>query len=156
MSFFGKLFGKRTTCPLCESTHAKETLSGIECVTPGCENNPKNRSKSGREVSFSQPVEVVYENHRGEAKHFTADAGTVRLKGAHVTMQVAPRGVRIALKLEKIRNFQVIEPFVRPVLEALKKGATPHELYVLHYHRKRGTTSPLNEALRAKYASLLG
>ena len=58
---------------------------------------------------FSNPLTVQYTNYRGEQKTFTADPGSVRDLGRHLSMCVEPTGARIALKRDSISNLASVE-----------------------------------------------
>ncbi len=168
-------FGATATCPLCGSRYAKESLSGIKCPTPGCPNYERRHSAAGRAAEspanpqaaapssqvrtavssdFQNPISVSYVNHRGETRTFIAERDSIRLKGTHVSLRVAPKGVRIALKRGKITNFPELQPYVQPEMEARSRGVTAKELHVVRFHRRRGTTSPLCQQIKAKYPGL--
>ena len=53
-------------------------------------------------------VEIRYKNWKGEEKAFVADRRTIRRKGRHLSMRVAPTGVRIALAIDRIQNMPEI------------------------------------------------
>lgn len=74
-----------------------------------------------------------------------SERNSMRRRGAHLSVAVEPTGRRIALKLEKISDREVIEGQIPPEPNADEKR-------VLTYHNRRGTTSPLCESLRAKYS----
>ena len=67
-----------------------------------------------------------------------------------LSARVAPSGWRIALKLDRIENLEAIKPEVARA-QAVFEGVPRHAAYVIHFHRRRGTTSPLYESLRRKY-----
>ena len=114
MSFFKKLFKARTQCPLCNSSFARESFAGIRCATAGCKNyDPTIQFKpsgSSNEppADFTNPIEVLYTNFRGEQKRFQADRHSFRVKGPWFSLRVAPTGSRITLKGEKILNRDAI------------------------------------------------
>jgi hypothetical protein len=49
-------------------------------------------------------VEIKYKNWKGEMKTFVGDRRTMRHRGRHLSLRVAPEGVRIALALDRIQN----------------------------------------------------
>ncbi len=89
-------------------------------------------------------IEVQYENFRGEAKTFVGDRRTLVRRGKHLSLQVMPTGIRIALDQARIGNLAEVESAVGP-------QPTGRERRVLLYHAARGTTSALCERLRQKY-----
>lgn len=174
VGFFGKVFGARTTCPLCGSRYARETFGGIKCPTPDCANYerasasrqaippaaatappPPGRPEfqhRGPPVRFQDPVDVRYVNFRGEARVFTAERSSLRMKGLHVSLRVAPTGRRIALRLDRIANRAEVQALLPPT------GSVPtaREQRVLRYHQRRGSTSALYEKLRANHPNWRG
>ena len=58
---------------------------------------------------FSNPLTVQYTNYQGQQKTFTADPGSVRDLGGHLSMCVEPTGARIALKRHYISNLALVE-----------------------------------------------
>jgi len=115
--------------------------------------NPRTGQKIYRDVpSDFDPgnyrIEVRYLNFRAEAKTFEGDWRTLRRRGKHVSLQVAPTGTRIALATDRIQNVADVE-------DALGRCPTTPESRVLAYHAKRGTTSQRCEELRRKYPDWL-
>ena len=49
-------------------------------------------------------VEIRYKNWKGEEKTFVGDRRTMRRRGRHLTLRVAPEGIRITLALDRIQN----------------------------------------------------
>ncbi len=121
----------------------------------GDQSKPSPRFKEEEEVhqeqrptiGFPSPIEIQYGNYQGEEKTFVGNSLTLYRKGAHISAEVEPAGIRITLHREKIRNLEEIEPH----LAIIEKGPGPVETRVLKFHKKRGTTSPLYESLRQKY-----
>ncbi len=128
MGLLAKLFGFKVPCPWCGAPGARESFIGVYCVNPRCscfdEDYARRSSggmtfpREGREQPggapfpsalepsappFS-PIEVQYVNFRGEHKTFVGDKSSARRKGAHLSIKVAPKQKRIALKLAKIAN----------------------------------------------------
>ena len=93
---------------------------------------------------FESSIEIQYTNAQGEAKTFVGDASSIRVKGNHISLCVQPTGMRIALSRDRIGNPGDIDAVVGDLPE-------PDEARVLNYHKKRGTTSDLNEQLKQKY-----
>jgi hypothetical protein len=89
-------------------------------------------------------IEVRYQNFRGEQCAFQGDNRTVRRRGNHLSLLVAPTGTRIALDRDRIQNLAEVEACVRA-------WPTPREAHVLRYHLRRGTTSQLFEQLRRRF-----
>ncbi len=92
-------------------------------------------------------IEVRYENFRGEPRTFIGDRRTLLRRGNHLSLQVMPTGIRIALSRDRIQNLAEVES----VESAMGPQPTGQERRVLLYHAKRGTTSELCERLRQKY-----
>ncbi|MBI4584366.1 MAG: hypothetical protein HY717_10130 [Planctomycetes bacterium] len=128
MGLFAKLFGFKVPCPWCGAPGARETFIGVYCVNPRCSCFDEDYARrSAGEMPFSResrarpggvlfpaapepsappasPIEIQYVNFRGEHKTFVGDKSSARKKGAHLSIEVAPKYKRIALKLEKIAN----------------------------------------------------
>ena len=101
-------------------------------------------------IKFDAPIEIRYTNARGEAKSFTGDRRSLRVRGRHLSVCVAPSGLRIALALERISNLDDLTGAI-PIPGAQEGGPTPHEAYVMQFHRRQGATSALFNSLAAKY-----
>ena len=164
MGFLAKLFGKSGECPGCHEPGARVSFFGASCIWPGCAFYDADYAAQvirGRSVHWSQvppvefddPVEIEYTNFRGEQKTFTAEGRSLRVRGRHLSACVAPSGWRIALKLDRIGNLDAIKPAVAQA-HAAREGVTGHAAYVINFHRRRGTTSPLYESLRAKHPNI--
>ena len=54
-------------------------------------------------------IEIQYENFRGENKVFEGNANTLRTRGNHLSLEVAPTGRRIALNRDRIGNLSEVE-----------------------------------------------
>ena len=54
-------------------------------------------------------VEIRYKNWKGETKTFVGARRTMRRRGRHLSLRVAPNGVRIALALDRIQNLPEAE-----------------------------------------------
>jgi hypothetical protein len=93
-------------------------------------------------------INVYYRNFRGEDKTFVGDRRTLRGRGKHVSLQLAPTGRRAAFDRDRIRNLPEIE-------QALSQTPTPREQWVMYFHASRGSTSALNDRLREKYPQWL-
>lgn len=91
-------------------------------------------------------IEIRYRNFIGEDKTFTGDYRSAYIRGRHVVIRVVPTGKRIALNLESIQNRQEVESRI-----ASNPRPSPNERRILHYHLKRGSSSPLFEEIRQKY-----
>jgi hypothetical protein len=98
-----------------------------------------------------KPIEIRYRNFRNEEKTFTSDATTIERKGNHLSVQVAPKGIRIALSRSRVLNLSEVEASFPQRVAPDQSWPTPRERQVLNYHKKYGTTSPLYEKIRAKY-----
>jgi len=131
-----KLLGLKSEFPRPEDDVAPMSQAPVESPVP--EGN----------VRYADPIQIEYTNYQGQYRTFAANRESLRLKGAHVSAEVEPTGMRIALKQEKIMNSDVV---VAPLAEAMESGPDANEARVLRFHRGRGTTSPLYESLVAKY-----
>lgn len=160
MGFFDRLFGRKSQgsgnqCPACG---AMATISGgrVFCSNPSCANYSASVPSGKRFRMFQRfapqkPIEIRYRNFRNEEKTFTSDATTIERKGNHLSVQVAPKGIRIALSRSRVLNLSEVEASFPQRVAPDQSWPTPRERQVLNYHKKYGTTSPLYEKIRAKY-----
>jgi hypothetical protein len=89
-------------------------------------------------------IQVRYRNFRGEEKTFNGYPRTMRRRGNHISLCVGPSGVRLALARGRILNLDEVDALV-------SRTPSAREQWIMAYHKKRGTTSPLLELLRIKY-----
>ncbi len=157
----GDLFKKTVVCPECRTRGAMKTAFGqVRCRNRGCARFHESALAEPAALSAEpvpQPahhgtfdpgehrIMIHYRTFRGDDTAYVGDGRTIRFKKAHVTVQVAPTGERIALWQKFVKN-----------LEELKRLApsaepAPRERQILRYHTRHGTTSPRYEALRRKY-----
>ena len=160
MGLFHKLFGLPTKCPACGHDGARESFSGTQCVSPECIHYDGAYAQEAVRggivhwsvlppVTFDSPIDVEYVNAQDESKTFTADRTSFRVRGRHLSVRVAPSGRRIALLLDRSQNLDQRRPAI-PSGDGTG-GPTPREAYVINFHRRRGSTSPLYQSLCAKY-----
>jgi hypothetical protein len=100
--------------------------------------------KAAESFNPGRAIQVRYQNYRGEEKTFSGDPRTLRRRHNHISLRVAPTGIRIALARKRILNLAELDAL-------LSKTPTSREQAIMVYHKKRGTTSPLLERLRMKY-----
>ena len=167
-------FARQIRCPECGDGRARQPLFGrIRCPNRACsyfdarlagsleeeglqaESAPIYRKPHTREritkpkaaESFNpgaRAIQVRYQNYRGEEKTFSGDPRTLRRRHKHISLRVAPTGIRIALARERILNLAEVDAL-------LSKTPTPREQALMAYHKERGTTSPFLQRLRMKY-----
>jgi hypothetical protein len=168
-----------TTCPRCGDRRARKPLLGrVKCTNRDCANFDLDLMTQREEAGLRQPasapagpqrqyrnprtgemvakevrdhfdpgqagIDVHYTNFRGEEKSFRGDRRTLRRRGNHLSLRLAPTGQRAAFARDRIHNLAELE-------EALRQVPTPREQWVLYFHSKRRSTSPLYERLRVKY-----
>lgn len=150
-------------CPVCGQPGAKKRLWQVKCRNMSCSKfdmsllygeqvpagvrAPTSPSPIPQAKSFDQgsnSINLRYRNYRGEEKTFVGDRTTVRLKGNHISLRLAPTGQRVTFSRDRIRNLAEFD-------EITRKQPSPKERRVLEYHKKRGSTSALYESLRRKY-----
>jgi hypothetical protein len=156
------LFETTLPCPVCRSPEARRMLFGrLRCRNPECPHHDPSllaqpevrRVATTVAVPMAEPgtfelpanrIVVRYRNFRGERKRFEGDPRSLRFRGQHVSLRVAPSGRRIALNLGSIDN--------RSEIESLRgRLPGPEERKILTYHTRRGTTSARFEELRRRY-----
>ncbi len=59
--------------------------------------------------SGERRIDVRYRTAAGEDKTFTGDRASLRRRKAHVSLRVAPEGIRIALRTDRIANRAEVE-----------------------------------------------
>ena len=94
---------------------------------------------------------VRYRNFQGAEKTFSADPDSARRRGNHVSLCIAPKGIRVSLARERIQNLSEVEAVCSGRVAEGQELPTPRERQVLAYHKKHGTTSARYENARAKY-----
>jgi hypothetical protein len=98
-----------------------------------------------------EPITVHYLNFAGQERAFVAELDSLVRKGNHLVGRVAPTGRKITLARERIKNLSDVEARLPQRVAIGQSWPTPAERQVLSYHKKRGTSSPLFEEIRAKY-----
>ena len=104
---------------------------------------------------------IRYRNFQGQEKTFNVDATSATRVKNHIKIRVAPHGLAerifaskgqvITLSRDRILNLAEVESAITERVAPGQAWPTPHERQVLTYHKKRGSTSPLYETIRAKY-----
>jgi hypothetical protein len=94
-------------------------------------------------------VEVRYRNFRGEERTFSGDRRTVRRRGNHISLCLAPTGRRVALARDRIQNVSELDSLARQ-----EPKLTAKERQVVGYHQKRQSSSALYESIKRKYPNL--
>lgn len=174
MSLFDWLTGK-IECPRCGTGGAKEVNGQILCSNPTCSyfSRTMDENKAGMRESAAEPsqlayapsgafpiasrsvpagsVAVRYRDFRGQERTFMAQAGSAKYHRNHLSVKVAPKGVRIVLRRDRILNLGEVETTCPHPLAPGQEWPTPRERQVLNYHKKHRSTSPLYERIRAKY-----
>jgi hypothetical protein len=166
---------KKLECPNCGAEGAKKSKDGtVRCpnrscpyfdlslagAAPSANRTPESQPASGplsgllsRKGSFvpARPITIRYRNFQNQEREFTADADATVRKKNHLVATVAPKGIKITLSRDRIQNLSEVESALPPKLESGQPWPSPRECQVLGYHKKRGTSSPLYEKIRAKY-----
>lgn len=149
-----------TFCPLCGLPGARKFLWMVKCANPRCakyegqvvETKPKKATKplSGSFDPGVNGIEIRYRNHRGEEKTYTGDRSTLRVRGKHISLCLAPTGARASFLKTRLLNLSDIEPLIQTVSAA--PGPSGVERQVLGYYKKRGGTSPRHQEILRKYS----
>ncbi len=160
MGFLDSLFGK--ACPRCGTKGAKESGGVILCPNPACAYFDGSLSGGGAS-KFAPPafsdsnfaavrgVAIRYRTAQGKEKTFDADPFSGVWHKNHLTVKVAPNGIRITLSRDRILNLNEVENAFPARVAPGQEWPSPGERQILNFHKKRGSTSPRYEALRAKY-----
>jgi hypothetical protein len=160
MGFLDSLFGKE--CPRCGRKGAKESGGVIRCPNPACAYYDASLGGGGGAAQFAPPASggsfstagslaIHYRTAQGQEKTFSADVSSAVRQKNHLSVKVAPKGVRIALSRDRILNLEEVEGAFPQRVAPGQGWPTPRERQILNYHKKRGSTSPRYEALRARY-----
>lgn len=80
-----------------------------------------------------------------------AQAASAHRVKNHISVKVAPKGVRIALARDRILNLNDVEAAFPQRIAPDQDWPTPRERQILNYHKYHRTTSPRFESIRAKY-----
>ncbi|HKV24609.1 MAG TPA: hypothetical protein VJN93_08465 [Candidatus Acidoferrum sp.] len=91
-------------------------------------------------------LRIRYLNFRGDELIYSAHPGTAYKNGEFVVVRLAPTGHWATFRLQKIQNRGEVESAVSG-----NPQPSTNERRILHYHFRRGTTSPAFDALREKY-----
>jgi len=162
MGLLDSLFGKKK-CPECGTKGARLSENRIRCPNPSCRHFDGTLGRGGvlriggtrrprrSDYSPENPLTIRYRNFQGQTKTFTGEIESLRQKGNHIIVQVAPTGERISLSRDRIQNLDEVEEALARIVESGQHGPTGRERQVLGYHSKHKTTSPLYEKIRAKY-----
>ena len=149
-----------TKCPVCGTPGAKKFLWRVKCVNKTCSkfnmehymesdslhgstSAPASAPASMAAKAPAHPVEIRYRNFEGAEKTYTGDASTVRFVKNHVSICLAPTGLRCAFNRDSILNMPQLEPKLPK-----KPRLTHKEAQILGYYRKRGGTSAEFERIR--------
>lgn len=152
-------------CPKCGTWGAHKSLWKVKCSNPSCEKynaeyaeGYKQSRVTGRPATEVFPYlkgkadrndysfQIRYQNFRGNELLYSANPNTFYRKGEHVVARLFPKGTRASFKLDRIQNRGEVE-------SAITETSQPEaaERRILHYHLRRGTSSPAFEKLRQKY-----
>jgi hypothetical protein len=161
-----EMFAKDAVCPDCRSRGAKKFGGMLKCRNPNCpkydrdfvnktplpmgaamSSNPLPHF-SGAFDPGENSVEIRYRNFRGEEQTYRGDRRTLRYRGSRISICLAPTGRRASFATKWIISPRGLEDEARRKEAAQPSGT---ERRVLAYHKKRGTTSPLFEKLKARY-----
>lgn len=157
LDFLTSLFGGGATidCPNCGTPGArKKRDETILCKNPKC---PYFDPALGTTVPTSgnfrpeHPVSIRYTNFAGQDHEFSAERDSLVRKKEHIVAQVAPTGRKITLSRQRIQNLSDVESHMPQRIAPGQSWPTARERQILNFHKKRGSTSPRYEQLRAKY-----
>lgn len=172
MSFLDWLTGK-IECPRCGTHGAKEINGSIHCPNPTCAYFSKTMGKGEAAKSspmLSQPgafpggsssgqaaevptgsFAIYYRDFKGQERTFMAQAASAQRHRNHIRVKVAPKGAQIVLSRDRILNLNDVEAAFPQRVAPRQEWPTPRERQILNFHKKRRSSSPLYESIRAKY-----
>jgi len=167
------LFSGKINCPDCGSPGAKKSGGRVLCPNTSCPNFSSEMAEAQRAASTpprraaaspaspapaggpqpmgTETILVHYRNFQGVDKTFSADPDTARRRGNHISLCIAPNGIRVTLARERIQNLSEVEAVCAERATEGQGRPTRVERQILGYHKKRHTTSPRYESVRAKY-----
>ena len=151
---------EKIDCPNCGTAGARKARDGtIRCKNPQCPNFNASLMLGRRiapvptDGNFqpAHPVSIRYVNFVGQSRDFLAERDSLVRKRNHIVAQVAPTGRKITLSRDRIQNLSEVESHASQKVEPAQDWPSGRERQILNYHKKRGTTSPRYEQVRAKY-----
>lgn len=166
------LFSGKIDCPSCGAPGAKKSGGRVLCPNSSCPNfdsevaaAQRASSPPPRRAAFASSgvsadaggslgagtLSVRYRNFQGVEKTFSADPESACRKRNHISVCIAPTGVRVALARDRIQNLSEVEAVCSQRVGEGQALPTGVERQILGYHKKHGTNSPRYESLRAKY-----
>ncbi|HTQ60961.1 MAG TPA: hypothetical protein VMI32_12090 [Candidatus Solibacter sp.] len=158
-------FDDAVKCPKCGTWGAKKSLWKVKCVNPACAKYDSEYGEGYRQSRISgktaieifpqlkgnaEPndytLQIRYHNFQGNEIIYSADPRTAYRQNQFVVVRLAPTGKRVSFRLDRIQNRSDVE-------SVLSDSPQPDgkERRILHYHSRRGTSSPAFEKLREKY-----
>lgn len=159
-----EMFAKDCACPECRTRGAKRWGSKVKCRNPNCVNYDRTLAErlsarmeskptpplptSGDFDPGSNTIEIRYRNFRGDEQTYRGDRRTLRFRGDRISLCLAPTGRRASFATKWIISPSGLQEEARKAKDERPSGV---ERRVLAYHKKRKSTSPLYERLRAKY-----
>ena len=171
MSLLDWLTGK-IACPRCGTPGAKEINGQIHCPNPACSYfsptmgkaaaplpstfSPQGSGAAGSPSASPGNVSagsmaIHYRDFRGQERTFVAQTASAWRNKNHIHVKVAPKKAWIVLSRDRILNLSEVEAVIPQRVAPGQQWPSPRERQVMTYHKKRGTTSPLYETIRAKY-----
>jgi hypothetical protein len=167
------LFSGKINCPDCGAPGAKKSSGRVLCPNASCPNFSSEMAEAQR-AAGTQPsstavrpastapaagsgpmgtgtILVRYRNFQGAEKTFSADPDSARRRGNHISLCIAPKGIRVSLARDRIQNLSEVEAVCAGRVTEGQDRPTRVERQILGYHKKRHTTSPRYESVRAKY-----
>ena len=168
MGLFDYLIGlfrdkTRIQCPSCGTAGARQSSDGlVHCKNPSCPyfdaavgagklRQARTTVPTRGDFRPEHPISIRYRNFAGQDGDFSAELGSIVRKNNHLVARVAPTGARITLARDRIQNLAEVEAAMPQRVSAGQAWPTARERQILGYHKKRGTTSPRYEQVRAKY-----
>ena len=162
MAFLDWLTGKMD-CPRCGTSGAKKIKGQVHCPNPTCTNYSRTMGEGAAAFvptseGFAETVNapsgyivIQYIDFRGQSRTFIAEIAKTWREKNHISAKVKPKGARITLSRDRIRNLADVEEAL-PQRDAPEQDwPTRRERQVLLYHQRNRSTSPLYESIRAKY-----
>ena len=155
------MFWSVCKCPACGTAMARKRFSTVQCRNPGCVNysaqwqstpDPTKKRWSQEPLRGSydpgaDAIELSYVNFFGDKKSFKGNKKTLRVRGKHVSVCLAPTGRRVALDRSRIQNAADVDA----ALKELGPEPSPKEARLLREYMGEDAEIAQYLELRKKY-----
>ena len=106
--------------------------------TPDSPDNSPQKKKTYQPPSSDKTIVIEYLNYAGELKQFIGDPKSIRRKGNHFSVRVAPTFKRISLNRSKTRILKGVAAPAQLPKEPLPVQTTTSDTSIIHYTNWQG------------------